>query len=460
MKSARLVSIFALLIMGLSVVSAQDAMGPSVTVSNQISLNGNVVVGEVVSAGAGFIVIHADNAGSFGAVIGYAPVADGVNSNVNVQFDSASATPTLYAMLHTDSGDAGVYEFGVVEGADGPVVVDGAAVSPPFAVDLLDANDQFYEGNTVNIDSVVVQQDGFVVVHADNEGSFGAVLGFTPVTAGVNSNVAVELSGDITNVLFPMLHIDTGEAGVYEFGTVEGADGPVVIDGTVAVHAITTNTPLMAISDQVVVGGLSVESVLAESAGWVVIHADNGEGGPGPVIGQALIEAGLTNNVMVEVDPMGVTPVLFPMLHVDTGEAGVYEFGAVEGADGPVILDGAPYFFAIDAAPSITYSGSLEGNIVTIDAVLIDQPGWLVIHAENEGSFGAVLGYAPILSGVNYNVSVVLDEANMTETVWPMLHYDTNVMGEYEFGTVEGADGPVVVGESVITGPWTPGSME
>jgi hypothetical protein len=28
-----------------------------------------------------------------------------------------------------------------------------------------------------------------------------------------------------------MLHYDTGEAGVYEFGTVEGVDGPVVFGG-------------------------------------------------------------------------------------------------------------------------------------------------------------------------------------------------------------------------------------
>jgi hypothetical protein len=33
---------------------------------------------------------------------------------------------------------------------------------------------------------------------------------------------------------------------------------------------------------------------------------------------------------------------VFPMLHYDTGEAGVYEFGAVEGADGPVVFGGGP----------------------------------------------------------------------------------------------------------------------
>jgi len=34
-----------------------------------------------------------------------------------------------------------------------------------------------------------------------------------------------------------------------------------------------------------------------------------------------------------------------------------------------------------------------------------------------------------------------------------MLHYDTGEAGVYEFNTVEGADGPVRVGDAVIVGP-------
>ena len=36
-----------------------------------------------------------------------------------------------------------------------------------------------------------------------------------------------------------MLHYDTGEAGVYEFGEVEGADGPVVVQGDIVVGPLT-----------------------------------------------------------------------------------------------------------------------------------------------------------------------------------------------------------------------------
>lgn len=104
---------------------------PSVTVADQEVVDGKITVAEVVSAGPGWIVIHTDDGGKPGPVIGYAAVADGVNTDVVVEIDVKAATPTLYAMLHTDAGAVGQYEF---PGADAPVLVDGAMVMPAFAV--------------------------------------------------------------------------------------------------------------------------------------------------------------------------------------------------------------------------------------------------------------------------------------------------------------------------------------
>ncbi|MEO0561555.1 MAG: hypothetical protein AAF125_05555, partial [Chloroflexota bacterium] len=158
-------------------VGAQDMMTPSVTVADQVSTDGTVTIAEVVSEGPGFIVIHAQADGSIGPVIGNTAVSNGMNNNVVVDIDTAAATSTLYAMLHTDTGEIGVYEFGQVEGADGPVAVDGAVVTPPFTAEILDASDQFVDG-TVTIDAVTISQDGFVVIHEGDAESFGPVIGF------------------------------------------------------------------------------------------------------------------------------------------------------------------------------------------------------------------------------------------------------------------------------------------
>ncbi len=110
---------------------AEEAMIPSVTVNDQEISDDMVTVAEVVSDGPGWIVIHADQEGAPGPVVGHSAVSEGVNTDVTVEIDTENATETLYAMLHTDVGEAGVYEF---PGADGPVQVEGQIVTPAFTV--------------------------------------------------------------------------------------------------------------------------------------------------------------------------------------------------------------------------------------------------------------------------------------------------------------------------------------
>jgi plastocyanin len=110
---------------------ASAAITPSVTVSDQEIVNGGVTIARVVSAGPGWLVIHAQKDGAPGLVLGYIAVKEGDNADVVVQIDATRATATLYAMLHSDAGTIGTYEF---PGSDGSVSVDGQVVTPAFAV--------------------------------------------------------------------------------------------------------------------------------------------------------------------------------------------------------------------------------------------------------------------------------------------------------------------------------------
>ncbi len=104
---------------------------PSVSVSDQAVTDGAVTIDQVSSPGPGWMVIHADNGGKPGAVIGHTQLQAGENDNVVVQVDASKVTPTLYAMLHADEGVQGAYEF---PGPDIPVLLDGQMVSPAFQV--------------------------------------------------------------------------------------------------------------------------------------------------------------------------------------------------------------------------------------------------------------------------------------------------------------------------------------
>jgi plastocyanin len=103
-----------------------------VAVRDQAIAEGTVTIDEVSAAEPGWIVIHIDDNGSPGAVIGYAPVGIGHHPDVVVTIDSAQATPTLHAMLHVDAGVIGEYNF---PGEDGPAFdIGGYIVMSAFEV--------------------------------------------------------------------------------------------------------------------------------------------------------------------------------------------------------------------------------------------------------------------------------------------------------------------------------------
>jgi plastocyanin len=216
----------------------EAAITPTVEVQDQELVQGSITVANVVSEGPGWIVIHADAGGSPGPVLGFAPVQDGENSDVTVELAEDGRTETLYAMLHTDAGQSGTYEF---PGDDGPVQVDGQVVAPAFQVTgglamitpAVEVQDQEIVQGSVTVATVVSDGPGWIVIHADAGGSPGPVLGFSPVQNGENSDVTVELDlAGLTGKLYAMLHTDAGQTGTFEF---PGDDAPATRDETVVV---------------------------------------------------------------------------------------------------------------------------------------------------------------------------------------------------------------------------------
>lgn len=215
----------------------EEMITPSVSVMDQEIDMGTVTVTEVVSDGEGWLVIHADQDGAPGQVIGHTAVSDAVNENVTVEIDTQLATPTLYAMLHSDSGEMGTYEF---PGGDPPVQVNGEIVVKPFMVTGLPVIpsvtviDQEVKDGSVTVPEVVSDGQGWIVIHADQDGSPGQVLGHAAVGPGFNQDVQVEIdTANVTDTLWAMLHEDTGEQGVYEF---PGGDPPVRVNDQIVVQ--------------------------------------------------------------------------------------------------------------------------------------------------------------------------------------------------------------------------------
>lgn len=116
-----------------------EAVVPSVMVGDQEISEGAVTVDAVVAAEPGWLVIHADEDGTPGPVIGHGQIAPVEHQSVVVEIEAEAATERLYAMLHVDSGEVGVYEF---PGTDPPVESQGGIVVRGFQVQLPTASAQ------------------------------------------------------------------------------------------------------------------------------------------------------------------------------------------------------------------------------------------------------------------------------------------------------------------------------
>jgi hypothetical protein len=222
---------------------AQDAT-PSVTVNDQPLLDGTVIVANVVSNGPGWIVIHAQADGAPGPILGYSPVADGTNDNVLIEIDASGATGTLYAMLHTDAGEIGTWEF--PGGPDTPVTVDDQVVTPPFQITLgVYVEDQPISGGAVTVAKVFSDGPGWMTIHAQADGSPGPILGYSPVADGENNDVLVEIdAAAATETLYAMLHVDAGEVGTWEFPG--GPDTPAMAGDQIVTPAFSVTDGLPA----------------------------------------------------------------------------------------------------------------------------------------------------------------------------------------------------------------------
>ncbi|XKE44404.1 hypothetical protein LG302_13640 [Halomonas organivorans] len=99
-------------------------------------------------------------------------------------------------------------------------------------------------GNTATVDAVDVDEAAFVVVHeSDAQGNIvaPASIGHAAVAAGGETDIRIPLEREVTagERLFVMLHRDTGEPGVYEFGPGSvDVDPPMIREGKPVVRPV------------------------------------------------------------------------------------------------------------------------------------------------------------------------------------------------------------------------------
>ena len=102
-------------------------------------------------------------------------------------------------------------------------------------------------------------------------------------------------------------------------------------------------TAEIGVQDQTTDGmSITIPSVsISGSPGWVVVHKDV-NGAPGMVVGHVAIPEGSHADVVVAFEQIQAPGVYWPMVHVDTGTVGEFEFPhpADETIDAAVLVEG------------------------------------------------------------------------------------------------------------------------
>jgi LPXTG-motif cell wall-anchored protein len=176
-----------------------------------------------------------DEAGTFAYYCKYhgAKGGTGMAGSV-VVVEAAAAAPTEAPAAPTAAPAAPTAAPAAPTAAPAAAPAAPAAAEPSGSVDV---GDQAISNGSITVANVAAGQDGWIVAHLDEGGKPGKVIGQTAVKQGDNKNVAIKLSEDVAvgGKLWPMLHIDAGTIGTYEF---PGADVPVIVGGNIVMKQI------------------------------------------------------------------------------------------------------------------------------------------------------------------------------------------------------------------------------
>lgn len=228
----------------LAVPAPVVAHGNYLAVDTQISTDGTVRIEGAFLITDGYVVLHDDDAGELGEVLGHikpeqntfqGALSVGINRSY---WADVSGSRSLWAVLHYDADNDGSFQAG-----DDPPI--GGSADPDWAVNFrVERGDQpayvlaelehAQQTNTseVEIRRVQLPADGYLVLRSDANGEPGEVIGNRSLAAGSHQNVSVSIAEHDyhhrpeTFRLWAVVYRGDGS------GSFDAGDVPVTVNGT------------------------------------------------------------------------------------------------------------------------------------------------------------------------------------------------------------------------------------
>ncbi len=440
-------------------VATQGPPTPSISASRQVlGDDGQLTVDQVVAVQDGWIVVYADERGRKGEVLGYTSVGEGTSEDVSVTVDPLMAGEALYIVFHEDRGEIGTFEF---PDHDRPLEIDQLPVEDQIRIDnratvpeLAVSDQEVLEDGIITIDLVAATKPGWLALHHDDGGQPGQMAAYAPIQSGTNQDLALAVNWrEATSQFHAVLYEDLGEVGHFEDASI---DLPVRLDGVQITTVFEAFFPpdVHVVNQPVIDGGVKIERAVSYGPGWLVIYFDD-EGGIGNIIGQAPLDDGINEQIVVPIVESAATPLLHIMLHNDTSEMGQFEFPI---ADPMITHEGIvplPITFRTDAGNYlITRDQPLSSDdTVEVPLIVVEEDAWIVIYGDQEGEPGEMLGRTWIPAGLHRDTVVKIDPELATGKLHAVLHVDAGTPKEFEYP--DSYDVPFRRNSSVIDAPIT-----
>ncbi|KIN65731.1 hypothetical protein Z945_778 [Sulfitobacter noctilucae] len=120
----------------------------------------------------------------------------------------------------------------------------GMAMAAGHAMPMVEASNQDVSNGVVSAEKVMAGENGWLVVHrTDAEMKPGPVVGYAPLRAGENTDVAAILQEEVNSgeMLMLMVHAEQGgmKTGVFEYTLGAKEDGPIKPDGKLVMTVVT-----------------------------------------------------------------------------------------------------------------------------------------------------------------------------------------------------------------------------
>lgn len=288
-----------------------------------------------------------------------------------------------------------------------------------YTTQSVDAENRF-----LTIERVQTQSPGWVVVYTPGN---DLPLGIAPVKAGENRDVAVpfHLWESDPTVEIHLLE-DRGEPGVYE----PEEDRPVLIQDEPVVESGEILLPFEIVAlDQPAADTVFFNRVVTDQPGFLVIYNDaDGDEQIDIAIGFAYIEAGLTENLVVDVNEGAVSDRIYFTQHVDANGDGEFDF---PGEDQMRSIDNQIRLFSArtDLGGFIVAADQpIADDTVTIRLVYAVGPSWIALFAADpelpHRPGGEIIGEASIDGGVSIDVAVPITAIEPGVKVFARIHTD------------------------------------